>query len=175
MSDIYLNEDTIDFETIIYKNNFESKNEKLCWGNINKGCDVANFIFNFYDYIVWKENPNNYPKFEFSYRTSVEHFYPQHPMNGYDELDDEHLNNFGNLCLISRTMNSKFGNNMPKAKLENFGNIEEVRNGLSIKLLEMMEKVRVGGWGKNEIKEFGDTCKTLIKETLEQQNKKVLI
>lgn len=181
MSDIYLNEDTIDFETIIYKNNFESKNEKLCWGNINKGCDVANFIFNYYDYIVWKNDPNKYPKFEFSYRTSVEHFYPQNPMSGYENLAESednkkrYLNNFGNLCLISRTMNSKFGNNMPKAKLENFGNIEEVRNGLSIKLLEMMEKVRVGEWGKKEIKEFGDTCKTLIKETLEQQNKKVLI
>lgn len=169
MSDIYLNEDTIDFETIIYKNNFESKNEKLCWGNINKGCDVANFIFNFYDYIVWKENPNNYPKFEFSYRTSVEHFYPQHPMNGYDELKDEHLNNFGNLCLISRTMNSKFSNNMPKAKLENFGNVEEIKNGLSIKLLEMMSRIsgsNADQWQEKEIEKFGEECKERIKNSL---------
>jgi hypothetical protein len=97
-------------------------------------------------------------------------------MNGYDELDDEHLNNFGNLCLISRTMNSKFSNNMPKAKLENFGNVEEIKNGLSIKLLEMMNVIRdTNKWGIDEIKNFGDTCKTLIKETLEQQNKKVII
>lgn len=166
MSDIYLNKNAIDFETIIYENDFKSQNKDLCWGNVDDGCDVANFIFNYYDYIVWKNDPNKYPKFEFSYRTSVEHFYPQNPMSGYEKLDEEVLDNFGNLCLISRTMNSKFGNNMPKAKLENFGNIEEVRNGLSIKLLEMMEKVRVGEWGKKEIKEFGDECKKLIENSL---------
>ena len=171
MSDIYLNDNAIDFETIIYKNenDFESQNKVLCWDNINKGCDVANFIFNFYDYIVWKENSNKYPKFEFSYRTSVEHFYPQNPMSGYKKLDEESLNNFGNLCLISRTMNSKFGNNMPKAKLENFGNIEEVRNGLSIKLLEMMSRIsgsNADKWQEKEIKEFGEECKERIKNSL---------
>lgn len=163
---------SIDFETIIYKNDFESKNkdlDDLCWDNVNKGCDVANFIFNYYDYIVWKKDPNKYPKFEFSYRTSVEHFYPQNPMNGYKKLDEEFLDNFGNLCLISRTMNSKFGNNMPKAKLENFGNIEEVRNGLSIKLLEMMSRIsgsNADQWQEKEIEKFGEECKERIKNSL---------
>ena len=112
-------------------------------------------MFNFYDYVVWKKNPEKYPKFEFSYRTSVEHFYPQTPMEGYDKLTRlTGLDDFGNLCLISRGMNSKFSNNMPKAKFENFGN-EAVLQELSIKLIEMMDVVRnKGEWGKTEIEEF---------------------
>ena len=155
MLDVYLAEERTNFEDIIYNNEFEAQNNMVHWENINVGCDVPNFVFNFYDYITWKQNPNKYPKFEFSYRTSVEHFYPQNPMPGYENLKEKGLDNFGNLCLISRSMNSKFSNNMPKAKLENFGMIDEVRNGLSIKLLEMMEIVkRKNEWGVDEISEF---------------------
>ena len=57
---------------------------------------------------------------------------------------------------------------MPKAKLENFGNIEEVKNGLSLKLIEMMEVVRKeGDWGIVEIKQFEDYARKKIKEALE--------
>ncbi len=97
----------------------------------------------------------------------MEHFYPQNPMPGYDDLTGKGLDDFGNLCLISRGMNSKFSNNMPKAKLDNFGLIEEVRNGLSIKLLEMMDVVRQSGdWGETQIKEFEKNSKTRILKAL---------
>ena len=76
-------------------------------------------------------------------------------MDGYDKLTQETgLNDFGNLCLISRGMNSKFSNNMPVAKLNNFGN-EALRLELSIKLIEMMDVVKEKGkWGKEEIRDF---------------------
>ena len=76
-------------------------------------------------------------------------------MVGYQELTDETgLNDFGNLCLISRGMNSKFSNNMPVAKYKNFGN-EAIAQELSIKLNEMMDVVREkGDWGEEEIAEF---------------------
>ncbi|MRB24861.1 DUF1524 domain-containing protein, partial [Bacillus thuringiensis] len=40
--------------------------------------------------------------FEFKYRNSVEHFYPQNPnqAENHKRLEDEHLNNFGNLCIM---------------------------------------------------------------------------
>ncbi|MDD5870912.1 MAG: HNH endonuclease family protein, partial [Bacteroidales bacterium] len=137
------------------------------WCKIDCGCSVPNFVFNFYDFITWRENPAKYPKFEFSYRTSVEHFYPQNPMPRYDDLKDRGLDSFGNLCLISRSMNSKFSNNMPKAKLANFGMIEEVRNGLSLKLLEMMDIVkRSDDWGETQIREFDKLAKEKILEAL---------
>ena len=157
MLDRYLCEDKgkVDFEDIIYNNHCEAKNSLINWKFIDRGCDVENFVFNFYDYLTWKSAPEKYPKFEFSYRTSVEHFYPQTPMPGYPKLDESTgLHDFGNLCLISRGMNSKFSNNMPMAKYRNFGN-EEVLNELSLKLKEMIEIVKAkGDWTSTEIKQF---------------------
>ena len=143
------------FEDIIYTNDGLATNNTITWTMIDNGCDVENFVFNFYDYVTWKNNTKRYNKFNFTYRTSVEHFYPQTPMAGYRELTDETgLNDFGNLCLISRGMNSKFSNNMPVAKYKNFGN-EAIAQELSIKLNEMMDVVREkGDWGEEEIAEF---------------------
>ncbi len=167
MTDVYLAEERKDFEVIIYKNDFKATNRTINWDNIDQGCDVPNFVFNFYDYITWRQNAGRYPKFEFTYRTSVEHFYPQSPMPGYEDLKGKGLDNFGNLCLISRGMNSKFSNNMPKAKLDNFGMIEEVRNGLSIKLLEMMDIVKKrNDWGIEEIAEFDKQAKEKIRKAI---------
>ena len=157
MLDRYLceKEERVAFEDIIYKNDGHATNNTITWAMIDNGCDVENFVFNFYDYVTWKSNTKKYNKFDFTYRTSVEHFYPQTPMVGYQELTDETgLNDFGNLCLISRGMNSKFSNNMPVAKYKNFGN-EAIAQELSIKLNEMMDVVREkGDWGEEEIAEF---------------------
>ena len=157
MLDRYLCEkdDRISFEDIIYTNSGAASNTVITWDMIDNGCDVENFVFNFYDYITWKNNPRKYNTFDFTYRTSVEHFYPQTPMTGYVKLTDETgLNDFGNLCLISRGMNSKFSNNMPVAKYKNFGN-DALSQELSLKLNEMMEIVRdKGDWGEEEISAF---------------------
>ena len=176
MLDRYLCDEKIDFEDIIYKNDFKASNNIISWNLLDNGCDVENFVFNFYDYITWKENPSKFSKFEFTYRTSVEHFYPQTPMPGYDNLKGKGLDDFGNLCLISRGMNSKFSNNMPKAKLENFGLVEEVKNGLSLKLLEMMDIVKEkGDWGKAQIEEFETDARNRILDALQKNNPKMAI
>ena len=172
MLDIYIGKHKSDFEDVIYRSDDflpYNNTDNIDWNQIDCGCNVHNFVFNFYDFITWKENPSKYSKFEFSYRTSVEHFYPQNPMPGYDNLKGRGLDSFGNLCLISRGMNSKFSNNMPKAKLDNFGLVEEVRNGLSLKLLEMMDIVKSkGDWGVTEIKNFDKFAKNRILEALKQ-------
>ena len=143
MLDVYLAKDgkKHSFEEIVYRKEGIPQNhiDDIDWGAINQGCNVQNFIFNFYDFILWKKELGQHEKFDFTYRTSVEHFYPQKPMPGYEPLSPEYLNSFGNLCLISSSMNSKFSNNMPKAKYDNFGSSEEMRSALSLKLQEMME------------------------------------
>lgn len=155
-----LKEERIDFEDIIYTHDGQAQHHDIHWGMIDKGCEVENFVFNFYDYITWKKG--GYPKFEFSYRTSVEHFYPRTPMPEYPVLDKKQgIDHFGNLCLISRGMNSKFSNNMPKAKYENFGN-EAISQSLSIKLNEMMKVVANGEWGEKQIFLFEDAARKRI-------------
>jgi hypothetical protein len=163
MLDRYLCDNRIDFETIIYENECKAVNKRINWEAIDRGCDVENFIFNFYDYLVWQDNLQKYNKFEFSYRTSVEHFYPQTALPGYAQLTKETgLHDFGNLCLISRSMNSKFSNNMPNAKCDNFGNDETVKD-LSLKLVQMMDVVRdKNEWCTLEIKEFEERAKNII-------------
>ena len=174
MLDVYLAGEgkVYGFEEIVFRDRYEPKNriDEINWELIDCGCNVHNFIFNFYDFITWETDPKGYSEFDFTYRTSVEHFYPRKPMEGYPPLEKEVLNCFGNLCLISRGMNSKFSNNMPQAKLNNFGRIKEVRNGLSLKLLEMMDVVKhEGNWGAREIRAFEEHAQRRIKDALSKR------
>lgn len=171
MLDVYLAKDgkKHSFEEIVYRKEGmpQNKIDDIDWGVINQGCNVQNFIFNFYDFILWREKLGQHEKFDFTYRTSVEHFYPQKPMSGYKPLPTEYLNSFGNLCLISSSMNSKFSNNMPKAKYDNFGSSEEMRSTLSLKLQEMMERVKDGEWEKEQIKAHYEEARERITNALQ--------
>lgn len=183
MLDVYLAKDgkKHSFEEIVYRKEGKPQNhiDDIDWGAINQGCNVQNFIFNFYDFILWREKSGQdeklgqddksvqHDKFDFTYRTSVEHFYPQKPMPGYEPLPPEYLNSFGNLCLISSGMNSKFSNNMPKAKYDNFGSSEEMRSALSLKLQEMMERVKKGEWEIEQIKAHYEEARERIKNALQ--------
>ena len=192
MLDVYLAKDgkKHSFEEIVYHEGGMPQNhiDDIDWGAINQGCNVQNFIFNFYDFILWREKlgqhlqrkksgqhetleqdekSRQHEKFDFTYRTSVEHFYPQKPMPGYEPLPPEYLNSFGNLCLISSGMNSKFSNNMPKAKYDNFGSSEEMRSALSLKLQEMMERVKDGEWEKDQIKAHYEEARERITNALQ--------
>ena len=171
MLDVYLAKDgkKHSFEEIVYRKEGKPQNHigDIDWGAINQGCNVQNFIFNFYDFILWREKLGQHEKFDFTYRTSVEHFYPQKPMPGYEPLPPEYLNSFGNLCLISSSMNSKFSNDMPKAKYDNFGSSEEMRSALSLKLQEMMERVKEGEWEKEQIKAHYEEARENITNALQ--------
>lgn len=161
----------IPFEEIIYKNNAENINkyEDIFWSNINideyiqNGEHVENFVFNFYDYLLLRKN--NDTDFEFSYRTSVEHFFPQHPTDKAP-MDFNHLHSFGNLCLVSRGMNSKFTNNLPGAKYENFGSPEAMK-AYSLKLKYMMNTIKEGKiWDETEIELKEQEAKRLMSKAL---------
>ncbi len=159
------------FEDIIFKNNGVPQNNEdaIDWTNINvdnsedttmAGEKVENFVFNFYDYILWKEQKT--ADFEFSYRTSVEHFYPQHPIDN-KMMDKTHLHSFGNLCLVSNSMNSKFSNSLPAAKYSNFGTDNEQNKTYSIKLQNMMQSMRDHDkWDENKIEQEAQSAKNLM-------------
>ncbi len=161
----------IPFETIIYEKMGENTHtiEDVSWANINideypqRGEQVENFVFNFYDYLLWQQSKD--VDFEFTYRTSVEHFYPQHPTDR-KPMDFNHLHSFGNLCLISRGINSKFTNNLPGAKYENFGNSETMKT-YSLKLQAMMNCIKDGEtWDETNIADREQEAKDLISEVL---------
>lgn len=176
MLDRYLatEESVCSFEEIIYKNNGipHNNDDAIDWTNINVdgfkmvGEKVENFVFNFYDYLLWKEQIT--ANFEFSYRTSVEHFYPQHPIDN-KVMDDEHLHSFGNLCLVSNSMNSKFSNSLPAAKYSNFGADNEQIKSYSLKLQNMMQSMRDHDkWDTDKIEQEAQYAKDIMMKYLFQ-------
>ncbi len=172
MLDVYLaGDDALPFETIIRENKGQPKHriEDACWRNINIGeCPrvgeaVENFVFNFYDYLLWRET--NDADFDFDYRTSVEHFYPQHPINRAG-IDYGYLHSFGNLCIVSRSINSKFSNSLPEAKVVNYGGAEDMKS-YSMKLKGMMAVVKGGAeWAENRIKEEEQKARERMEQAL---------
>lgn len=104
----------------------------LTFGNIEN-----NLVFNFLDYLLWLEHRASEPvkPYEFTFRSSVEHYYPQKPLPGHALLDADTLNSFGNLCLISHDKNSRLSNFMPAAKKEFYQNntIDSVKQYLMMK------------------------------------------
>ena len=110
----------------------------------DKGTAVPNFIFNLLDYKLWKKEKDKYKDFEFTYRDSVEHFYPQNPISGKSV---ENVDSFGNLCLITSEMNSRLNNLLPSAKRDIWN---ASKSQPSIKLSKMLE---VKEWNENAIKE----------------------
>lgn len=105
---------------------------RLTFGNIEN-----NLVFNFLDYLLWLEHraEDSVRSYEFTFRSSVEHYYPQNPLDGQARLDADTLNSFGNLCLISHSKNSRLSNFMPSAKKEFYKNntIDSVKQHLMMK------------------------------------------
>lgn len=165
--DRYLAKRPLDYDEIIYKNNGIKVNANIDLSLLDKGTDVENFIFNYLDYLLWKDDKEDakpkYESFEFSFRSSVEHFYPQHPFENIKRLDDEILNDFGNLCLISRRKNSRLGNLTPEAKKSYY--LDNPSKD-SIKQAIMMG---YENWTETEIKEHGKEMKKILQKIDEHE------
>lgn len=122
--------------------------------------EIPVYAFNFVDYVLWKNREElkkdydiKFEDFKFAYRRSVEHWYPQNP-NGHDgesQLPAEFLHSFGNLCIITDSQNSRFGNSYPEAKLEQWER-EGIFHRQSLKL-QMMAKItsKKNRWDIGEI------------------------
>ena len=129
--------------------------------SIKKYGAIPVYAFNFVDYVLWKNRAElekeykdiNFDHFKFAYRRSIEHWYPQNP-NGHDgesQLPAEFLHSFGNLCIITDSQNSRFGNSYPEAKLEQWER-EGIFHRQSLKL-QMMAKItsKKNRWDIGEI------------------------
>ncbi|AMV48261.1 HNH endonuclease family protein [Paraburkholderia caribensis] len=133
-----------------------------------------NLVFNYLDYLLWCRNRQGerdevVRRFEFTFRSSVEHFYPQHPMDGYRTIGQTWLHSFGNLCLISHSKNSRLSNYQPKQKQEHF-EVSVKRHEIdSLKLLEMLKLMKKNNrWTEEEIREHEEDMPGLLRQTVQQ-------
>ena len=148
--------------------------------SIKKYGAIPVYAFNFVDYVLWKNREElkkdydiEFKDFKFAYRRSIEHWYPQNP-NGHDgerQLPAEFLHSFGNLCIITDSQNSRFGNSYPEAKLEQWER-EGIFHRQSLKL-QMMAKItskKDDGWGPKQITELEKEILTRVNHFIENKS-----
>ena len=137
--------------------------------NWNDGVNVPNFVFNRLDYQLWEKYKNTYPQFRFTFRSSVEHHYPQHPSeeHGLERLEKKTLDNFGNLYLLSQSKNSRLSNLTPEAKCTYY----QDENYDSLKQALMMEKTKeLNNWKSEEILKHGKEMLEILNQPLSKAN-----
>jgi hypothetical protein len=156
--DKYLAKMPKDYHELIFMNSgpVTRSLHDLDLAKLNFGCLENNLIFNFLDYLIWldlrdKETDARIKSFEFTFRSSVEHYYPQRPMSSdIIPMEELHLHSFGNLCLISHDKNSRLSNYGPVAKKDHYGKNVALD---SLKQYLMMNYV---DWSKHEIADHYD-------------------
>ena len=130
------------------------------------------FIFNYIDYCIWHGDRNAYSDFEFTSRSSVEHFYPQHPLNG-PEMEGKYLHDIGNLCLISNSKNSELSNYSPSAKTEHYGKagFDSLKQKLMMDVVNMKKRKTSDTlqiWWNEEIEEHHGYIENIVLSSFDE-------
>ena len=144
---------------------------------IKKYGDIPVYAFNFIDYILWKNREElgreykgvKFDHFKFAYRRSIEHWFPQHPNSDekVEKMDDQFLHSFGNLCIITDSQNSKFGNLVPSAKYKQW---EGIFDRQSLKLQIMANITEKTKWESYQIKGLEKEILPMIKRFIESKS-----
>ena len=136
------------------------------------GVRTPHIVFNYLDYLLWKEDKEKYEDFVFEFRNSVEHWYPQHPSDGTIEPWDGR-DVFGNLCIISRSVNSKFSNLSPESKMKSYKKMVQ-KGSLKLRIMgdiiegSSSEKWRQSECAKHEEKMISLLCEA-VREAIEEE------
>lgn len=90
----------------------------------SNGVRFQHYWFQKLEYILWKNWKNRedekFKRYRISSKNSVEHLNPQTPKPGASKLNEELLNAFGNLVLLSVTQNSEYSNKYIHVKQAEF-------------------------------------------------------
>lgn len=136
------------------------------------GVGTPHIVFNYLDYLLWKKAKKTHKDFVFEFRNSVEHWYPQHPSDGTIEPWDER-DVFGNLCIISRSVNSKFSNLSPESKMKSYKKMVQ-KGSLKLRIMgdiiegSSSEKWRQSECAKHEKEMIRRLCRAL-QEAVEEE------
>ena len=149
---------------------------------IKKYGAIPVYAFNFVDYVLWKNREElkkdydiEFKDFKFAYRRSVEHWFPQH-LNSeerVEKIDDKFLHSFGNLCIITDSQNSKFGNLIPSAKYKQWEGIFN-RQSLKLQMMAEITSKKDSGWGSKQIIELEKEILTGVNNFIESKSSEQL-
>lgn len=159
------------FKEITDGNSLEFSENEYKLGVLHRGTGVQNFVFNRLDYLLWQSLSEGKPvgditketlgehftSFQFAFRTSVEHYFPQTDPSGASKMKG--VDRFGNLCLISPSSNSRLSNYSPQDKKKFY---QENNRAESLKQAIMMS---YDDWGPE-----GEGHKNILKHETDMIN-----
>lgn len=96
----------------------------------DSGVGFAHYWFYKLEFVLWfkgKRSTVVWKKFRFAAKSSVEHISPQTPTERDENRVDQALDHFGNLALVSRSINSEYGNLPYNEKRQRFYNKNKAR------------------------------------------------
>ena len=136
-------------------------------GDHKLGVQTPHIVFNYLDYLLWKEGKEKYKDFVFEFRNSVEHWYPQHPSEGTFEVWDG-IDTFGNLCIISRSVNSKFSNLSPESKMKSYKKMVQ-KGSLKLRIMgDIIERGTSETWRHSECAKHEEEMISLLCEAVQE-------
>ena len=143
-------------------------------GIYEMGVNTPHIVFNYLDYLLWKDNVENYNDFSFEFRNSVEHWYPQHPSEGSFDPWTDGVDRFGNLCIIQRNVNSRFSNMSPEAKKSTFEKMIS-KGSLKLRLMSKLTTVNNGtnasqNWKDNACRKHEEEMINILKDSCCSEN-----
>lgn len=153
----------LDYFTIIFNNKGKPVNscpKILTLPRFDTKIDI--FYFNYLDMQLWLNSRQQ--DFVFTSRNSIEHFYPQHPMENFQEMAAEHLHDFGNICLISASKNTKLSNFSPiqKTDLYKKAGIDSIKQKIMMDICNNNK----GKWTQKEIREHAIAMQKVLIQSL---------
>lgn len=122
------------------------------------GVRFPHYWFYKLEFVLWDSDylsltPVERKAFRMTAKNSVEHISPQHAQSvDLDTVSSETLDTFGNLALVSRSLNSEYGNKPYNEKQRHFENHNRDR----IDSLKMAAIYRSKTWGDTEAKAHQD-------------------
>ena len=129
----------------------------------SEGTNTPHFLLNFIDYLFWcdwKKNPNTYSSlglkdFSFKYWNTVEHHMAREwAVRNNIKNRDDFIHNLGNLCLISKSSNSRLSDRDVKEKVDMCGNGNLGPNRQIIYAMTRSESgKKEWAWGEKEIRD----------------------
>jgi len=137
------------------------------------GFGFERIVFTYLDYLLYRDGYSYLNKqliqpmrddWQFQFRSSIEHFYPQNPAEG-KIWDPKDLHGFGNLALITVSGNSRFSNISPEGKITS--TFEKVINqSLKLKIMSELVNLDDNKWNEQKAREHKEEMFKILRASM---------
>lgn len=133
------------------------------------GFGFERIVFTYLDYLLYRDGysylgrgliPPMRDDWQFQFRSSIEHFQPQHPVEGVN-WESGDLDGFGNLALITVSGNSKFSNLPPAGKISSYPSI--IEQSLKLKIMKELVNLDDEKWTEEKASEHKEEMFRILK------------